>query len=123
MRITMTICAVAMAFCGMSQAQQATSVDQVKVHFSTPVDAGGATIAAGDCSIQVLRAANNLMLELHPETGPTVLVMATRFNEPFSRTEAGGAAQVILSRRGDNYRFDRILMPDHSGFELQGSIE
>jgi len=120
----MTICAAAIAICGLLNAQQATSVDQVKVHFSTPVEAGGAMVAAGDCSIQVLRGAtDSLILELHPDTGSTVFVRATRLNRPINYAEVGSAPQVILSRNGENYKFERILMPDHSGFEVVGSVE
>ena len=124
MRITLTICAAAIALCGMLNAQQAITVDQVKVLFSTPVEAGGATVAAGDCSIQVLRGAtDNLMLELSPETGPTVLVMVSRLDQRTNYTEARGTTQVILSKHDGNYRFERILMSDHSGFEVIGSVE
>jgi len=124
MRITMTICAAAIAICGIVNAQPATTVDQVKVHFSTPVDAGGATIAAGECSIQVLRGAtDNLILVLRPETGSTVFVRANRLNERINYAQVGTSAEVILSRHGGNYRFERILMPDHSGFEVMGSVE
>jgi hypothetical protein len=124
MRITMTICAAAIALCGMLNAQSATTVDQVKVHFSTPVEVGGATVAAGDCSIQVLRGAtDNLMLELSPETGPRTLVVVNRLDKSSTYTEAEGTTQVILSKHDGNYRFERILLPDHSGFEAIGSVE
>ena len=124
MRITLTICAAAITLCGMLHAQAATTVDQVKVHFSTPVEAGGATVAAGDCSIQVVRGAtDNLMLELSPETGPKVLVLVNRFDKSTNYTEAEGTPEVILSKHDGNYRFERILMPDYSGFEAIGSIQ
>jgi|HubBroStandDraft_6_1064221.scaffolds.fasta_scaffold1693896_1 hypothetical protein len=124
MRITLTICAAAIALCGLLNAQSAITVDQVKVHFSTPVEAGGATVAAGDCSIQVVRGAtDNLMLELTPETGPGVLVVVNRFDKPANYTEGRGTTQVILSKHDGIYRFERILLPDHSGFEAIGSVE
>ena len=124
MRIMMTICAAAIAICGTLSAQNATTVDQVKVHFSTPVEVGGATVAAGDCDIQVLRGATDtVFLKLSPHTGSTVSVIVNRLNTPFNYVEASDATEVILSRHGDNYRFERILMPDHSGFEVMGSVE
>ena len=124
MRITMTIGAAAIAICGILNAQPAASVDQVKVHFSAPVEVGSATVAAGDCSIQVLRGAtDNLILELHPETGPAVFVIANRLMKPINYTEVGDTPKVILSKQGGNYRFERILMPDHSGFEVMGPVE
>jgi len=124
MRITTTICAAAIALCGMLNAQQATTVDQVKVHFSTPVEAGDATVPAGDCSIQVFRGATgNLILALHSESGSSVALMATRLNKPDNYSETGSAPQVILSRHGAGYRLERILMADHSGFEVMGSVE
>jgi hypothetical protein len=124
MKLMMTICAAVIAISGTINAQSATNVDKVKVHFSTPVEVGRTTVAAGDCSIEVRRGStDNLVLELHPETGDTILVLANRLNTPVNYTEAGNSTQVVLSRHEGAYRFERILMPDHSGFEVLGSVE
>jgi len=124
MKIMMTICAAAIAICGTLSAQSATSVDQVKVHFSTPVEVGSATIAAGDCSIQVLRSSSDsVVLALRPESGRTVSVLVNRVSEPAGEMDTNGSPQVILSRHGNDYRFERILMPDHSGFEVLNPVE
>ncbi|SPE33810.1 conserved exported hypothetical protein [Candidatus Sulfopaludibacter sp. SbA6] len=124
MKIMMTICAAAIAICGTLSAQPATTVDLVKVHFSTPVQVGDATIAAGDCSIQVLRGSSDyLILAFHPESGHTVSVLANRVSEQSGDTSTGKFPEVVLSRRGNDYRFERFLMPDHSGFEVLGSVE
>ncbi|HEX3747211.1 MAG TPA: hypothetical protein VHW09_24915 [Bryobacteraceae bacterium] len=122
MKNMITIFAAAIALCGMASAQQATSVDQVKVHFDTPVLAGGSVVAAGDCKIQVLRGAtDNLILAMHPQTGGTVFVIATRASNGTTSADQSKSAKVVLSKRGDTYRFDRIVMPDQSGFEITGA--
>jgi hypothetical protein len=124
MKIMMTICAAAIGICGTLGAQSAASVDRVKVHFSTPVEVGGATIAAGDCTIQVLRgSSDSVLLALRPESGRTVSVQVNRVSEPLGDTHTAGSAQVILSRHGNDYRLERVLMPDHSGFAVFGGVE
>jgi len=118
MKTMIKICAAAIAICGMLGAQSATSLDQMRVHFSTPVDFGGSTIAAGDCSIQVLRgSSDNIVLALRPESGPTISVLVNRLTDTDEATD-NKSPQVILSRHGREYRFERIVMPDHSGFEV-----
>ena len=122
MKIMMTICAAAIAICGTLNAQPSTPVDEVKVHFSTPVEVGNTTIAAGDCSIQVLRGSSDyLVLAFHPESGSAVSILANRVSAQSGDTAFGKSAEVILSRHGDNYRFEGFLMPDHSGFAALGS--
>lgn len=124
MKIMMTICAAAIAICGTLSAQPATRVDLVKVHFSTPIQVGDATIAAGDCSIQVLRGSSDyLVLAFHPESGQAVSILANRVSEQSGDRDTEKLPHVVLSRHGNNYRFERFLMPDHSGFEVLGSAE
>jgi hypothetical protein len=118
MKIMMTICAAAIAICGTLGAQPATSLDQMRVHFSTPVQVGGSTVAAGDCSIQVLRgSSDNIVLALRPASGPTISVLVNRMTDTDDATD-NKSPQVILSRHSSEYRFERIVMPDHSGFEV-----
>lgn len=122
MKITMTICAAAIAICGTISAQPSTRVDEVRVHFRTPVEVGNATIAAGDCSIQVIRGSSDyLILAFHPETGPAVSTLANRVSGEYPDTAIVKSAEVVLSRHGDNYRFEGFLMPDHTGFAVLGS--
>jgi hypothetical protein len=124
MKIMMTICAAAIAICGALSAQTATTVGLAKVHFSTPIEVGGGTVAAGDCSIEVLSGSgDSLVLEFRPDSGSAVFVMANRLSEPAGRRDEGKSAKVILSRHGDDYRFERLLMPDRSGFEVTGAVE
>ena len=90
MKIMMTICAAAIAISGTLCAQPATSVDRVNVRFATPVEIGGSTIAAGDCSIQVLRGSgDNIILAIRPESGPTVSVLVNRVSELAGATDNG----------------------------------
>ena len=118
MKIMMTICAAAIAICGTLGAQSATSLDQMRVHFSTPVEVAGSTVAAGDCSIQVLRgSSDNIVLALRPESGRAISVLVNRLTDTDDATD-NKSPQVILSRHGSDYRFERIVMPDHSGFEV-----
>ena len=118
MKLVMSICAAALAICGALNAQSATSVGWVKVHFATPVEVGSATIAAGDCTIQVLRgSSDNIVLAIRPETGRTVSIMANRLTDA-PETVNNTSPQVVLSRHGDDLRFERIVMPDHSGFQV-----
>jgi len=119
MKIGTMICAAAIALCGTLSAQPGAAVDRIKVHFSTPVEVGSVTIAAGDCSIQMVRGTGDDLLEFQPQSGHAVFVMANRVNEPEGAPENGKSARLVLVRHGDDYRVERILMPDHSGFEFR----
>jgi hypothetical protein len=125
MKIMMTICAAALAICGTLGAQSATFVDHVTVRFSTPVVVGTTTVPAGECSIQVVRgSSDNLFLSFRSESGARVSVLVSRLNELDNDTQfTGDQPRIILSRHGDQYRFERILMPDHSGFEVLPNVE
>lgn len=125
MKIMMTICAAALAICGTLGAQTATSVDRFAVRFSTPVVVGTTTVPAGECSIQVLRgSSDNLILAVRSESGVTVSVLVNRLNDMDNNTQfTDGQPKIILSRHGNQYRFERILMPDHSGFEVLPNVE
>jgi len=124
MKITMTLCAAAIAICGMLNAQPATSVDRVNVHFSTPVEVGSVTIPAGDCSIEVLRGAiDDRVLEFRPQSGHAVFILTDRVNEPVAEGYTAGSTQVVLVRHGGDYRFERLLLPDHKGFEVVRPVE
>lgn len=124
MKIMTTLCAAALAICGTLSIQAASSVDRVNVHFDTPIQVGGTTIPAGDCSIQVLRGSSNVRLAIHPDSGSPVMVVVNPVNDMDNDPNFNDThTRVILNHRGNEYRFEKILFPDHSGFELLPSVE
>jgi len=111
------ICAAAIAVCGTGRAQ--SFVDRVTVHFSTPVMVGDTTLPAGDCSIQVMRgSSDNVVLEVRSESGTpaAVLVQVSRLID--SNEVTNGHVNVVLSHRNNNYQLDRVVFPDHTGFQV-----
>src|SRR6185369_4722453 len=114
MKITMTLYAAALAILAASFAQSATFVDHVNVRFSTPVVVGTTTMPAGDCAIQVVRgSSDNVFLTFRSASGVSASVLVNRSNEMDNDTQlTGDQARVVLNRRGNDYRFDRIVMPD-----------
>ena len=114
MRFLTAICALAIAISGVAQAQ---SVDMITVHFSTPVIASGATLPAGDCTIQVLRgSSDNVFLVIRSKSGVNANVLVNRISEPLADTD--GRTSVVLTRSDSGYHLDRILLPDHTGFRV-----
>jgi hypothetical protein len=125
MKITMTLCAAALAILAASSAFSATFVDHVNVRFSTPVVVGTTTMPAGDCAIQVIRgSSDNVFLAFRSQSGVNASVMVNRSNEMDNETQLfDDHARIVLNRRGNDYRFERIVMPDHSGFEVLPNVE
>jgi len=116
MKKLMTIGAVILAACGLTLAQGL--VDHVNVHFNNPVLVGSTTIPAGDCSIQIVRgSSDNVMLTVRAHSGAVATVLANRMDE-MDTENVGKDAEVFLTRDGNDYRFDRIILPDHTGLEV-----
>jgi len=116
MKILTTIFGAALLLGGILNAQ--TITDRVNVRFSTPVVVGDTKMPAGDCEIQVVRGGSDtLVLVVRSQAGPYTSVLATRLTD--TTTEVSDHAVVVLDRVGDGYRLDRIVLPDHSGFQLQ----
>ena len=87
------------------------------VRFNTPVTIGETRFPAGETEIQVLRtSADNVVLVVRAQDAPSISVPVTRVNE--LDIDASARASVILERRGDTYRLDRILFPDRTGYRL-----
>jgi hypothetical protein len=124
MKITMLICAAALAVCGTLSAQPATAVDHVTVRFSTPVLVGTTTMPAGDCAIQVVRGSSGSLFLAFRSEGVSASVLVNRLNSMDSETSAtDDHARLVLNRRGEEYRFARLVMPDQSGFEILPNVE
>ena len=120
MRILTTICAVAMAVCGTVRAQ--TTVDTLRVHFSTPVTVGETVLPAGDCKIQILRGStNSLTLVLRAESGASARVLVNRLNETPGDAEA--RTHVVLRHSGNDYRLEQVWLGDGTGFQILGNFE
>ena len=114
MRFLTTICALAMTISGVVQAQ---APDLITVHFSTPVMASGTTLPAGECTIQILRgSSDNVILVIRSKSGVSANVLVNRISGPLADTD--GRTSVVLTRSDSGYQLDRILLPDHTGFQV-----
>ena len=115
MKIFTTICCAALAVCGAIYAQ--ASSDHIKVHFNTPVMVGETKLPAGDCEIQVMRgSSDSIVLVLRSQSGPYAAALASHLTE--NNTDADGSASVVLSRHHDGLQVYRILLGDHTGYQL-----
>jgi hypothetical protein len=125
MKIMMTICAATLAICSTLGAQTATDVGLIAVRFSTPVVVGTTTMPAGECTIQVLRgSSDNVILNIRSASGVIASVLVNRLNELDGDTQfTDDHARVVLSRRGNQLHFERILMTDHTGFGVLPNVE
>ncbi len=120
MRILTMICAAAVAVCGTVCAQ--TTVDTLRVHFSTPVAVGETVLPAGDCKIQILRGStNSITLVLRAESAASARVLVNRLNETPGDAEA--RTHVVLRHSGNGYRLDQIWLEDGTGFQILGNFE
>lgn len=114
MKLFTIICAAAIAVGGSLNAQGL--VNTVSAHFATPVVVGVKTLPAGDCTIQVIRgSSDSVVLSLRAATGETSNILVTRLYD--GNPVMNGNANIILERRADGVHFERIWLPDHTGFE------
>lgn len=116
MKLFTTLSAAALLFGSLLNAQ--TPSDRITVRFATPVMIGETKIPAGECDIQVMHSASDsIVLVVRPEGGSAVSVLASHLSD--STTEVNGDASIVLDRRGDTYRLNRILFSDHTGYQVQ----
>jgi hypothetical protein len=116
MKMMTMICAAAMAVCGLASAQSLP--DNISVHFDVPVMVGETTFPAGDCNIQVLRGSDNVILKFSSTStsAGATLVQVNRLIDTDS--PANGSATITLTRRSNTYQFDKLIFPDHTGFQV-----
>src|ERR1035437_3132761 len=118
MKIFTTFCCAALALCSAIYAQSPN--DHITVHFDTPVIVGETKLPAGDCDIQVMRGSSySIILVIRSQAGPYTAAVASRLFEDNSVAE--GTIRVVLDRRGNDLHLYRILLTDHTGFQLQNA--
>ena len=124
MKKMMLLSAAAIAVSGAALAQSAANTtDRINVHFNNPVQAGTVVLPAGDCTIQVLRgSSDNLVLTARDENGRTVSLLVNRVSDmDIDHEDAdlnSGHAKVVLARQSGQYRLEKIIFPDHTGFAV-----
>ena len=111
MKIFTTLCGVALAICGALNAQ---SPDRISVRFPAPVMINGATLPAGDATIQVIHGAGNMILSVHSESGENASVLVNRLTDTASEDQP----RVILDHTGNVYRLNRVLLTDHTALQV-----
>jgi hypothetical protein len=114
MKALTMFCAIAVCICW---AAFASPVDTINVNFPNPVVVGETALPAGNVTIQVLRGSTNVVLNFRSESGVTVSAMANRINELSDRDDSAGAT-IVLGREANTLKLERVLFPDHTGFEL-----
>jgi hypothetical protein len=118
MKIFTTFCCAALALCSAIFAQSPT--DRITVHFNTPVTVGETRIPAGDCDIQVMHgSSDSIILVLRSRGGPTTAAVASRLSDGIE--DADGGTSVVLNHRGNDLHLYRILLSDHTGYQLNNA--
>src|SRR5260370_37854460 len=115
MKLFTTFCCAALALCSAIYAQ--SPADHMRVHFNTPVLVGEKEIPAGDCDIQVMHgSSDSIILTLRSQAGPSALAVVSRLSEdtPDARESTG----VVLNRRGNDLHLYRVLLDNHTGYQL-----
>jgi hypothetical protein len=116
MKLFTKICGAALLLCGAMLAQ--LPVDRISVRFATPVLIGETKFPAGDCDIQVVRGSSDqVVLVMRSHDGPSASALVNFISDDTTDT-TDGHASLILERRGDTYRLNRIVLPDHTGYQL-----
>jgi hypothetical protein len=115
MKIFTRFCCAALALCSAIYAQ--SPADHMTVHFNTPVLVGENKIPAGDCDIQVMHgSSDSIILVLRSQAGPSALAVVSRLSE--STTDARESTGVVLNRRGNDLQLYRVLLDNHTGYQL-----
>ena len=114
MKLFTTFCCAALALCSAIYAQ--SPIDHMTVHFNTPVRVGEKEIPAGDCDIQVMHGSSDSILILRSQAGPSALAAVSRLSE--GTTDAEGKTGVVLNRRGNDLQLYRVLLDNHTGYQL-----
>jgi hypothetical protein len=118
MKLVTTFCCAALALCSAIYAQSPN--DRITVHFDTPVIVGETKLPAGDCDIQVMHgSSDSIILVIRSQAGPNTAAMASRLFEGNSVAE--GSTRVVLNRRGNDLHLYRILLTDHTGYQLNNA--
>jgi hypothetical protein len=118
MKIFTTFCCAALALGSAAYAQ--SPADHITVHFNTPVIVGETTLPAGDCDIQVMHGtSDSIILVLRSQAGPSTLAVVSRLSE--GNTDAEGSPSVVLNRRGNDLHVYRILLNEHTGYQLNNA--
>jgi hypothetical protein len=115
MKTFTTFCCAALALSSAIYAQPAA--DHIRVHFNTPVLVGEAKIPAGDCDIQLMHGSSDgILLVLRSQAGPSALAVVSRLSE--DTTDAKESAGAVLNRRGNHLQLYRVLLDNHTGYQL-----
>jgi hypothetical protein len=117
MKIVTTFCCAALALCSAIYAQSTS--DHITVHFNSPVMVGETKLPAGNCDIQVMHGnSNNIIVVLRPQGGPATAAVASRLSDGSQDEES---SSVVLNRRGNDLHLYRILLTDHTGYQLNNA--
>ena len=114
MKLFTTFCCAALTLCSAIYAQ--SPIDHMTVHFNTPVLVGEKEIPAGDCDIQVMHSSSDSILILRSQAGPSALAVVNRLSE--SAMDAKETTGVVLNRRGNDLQLYRVLLDNHTGYQL-----
>jgi hypothetical protein len=112
MKLFKILCGAALTISGALYAQSLN--DRITVNLPNPVVVNGVNMPAGPTTIDVLRSSGGLILAVRSESGPTATLLADRFDD----TADESAPKIVLDRKGENYRIERILLPDHVGLQV-----
>jgi hypothetical protein len=101
-----------LAICG---AAFAGSADTITAHLSNPVVVGQKTLPAGDITMNVVSSGSDFpILAVRAQNGESVAVVVSRINSPDEQSHAS----VVLGRRGDQLKLERVWLDDGTGYAV-----
>ena len=93
----------------------ASPADTLMVKFASPVLVGDKLLPAGDATVSILRGASNyIILNVRAENGANAAVVVNRI----SNTDESISTSVVLGKRGNVLKLEKIWLDDHTGFEV-----
>jgi hypothetical protein len=106
-----TIALTALALCGAALAGPA---EIINAHFSTPIFIGDKALPAGDITFNLLRGSNSTILTARTQDGKVAAVMVSRIQDAGDAT----GTSVVLTRRGNDLKFERIQLDNGTTFAV-----
>jgi hypothetical protein len=112
MKLFTGVFGTALVICGALNAQ--TMSDRMTVNFPASVVINGATLPAGEATINVLHTSGSVLLAIRSDSGEHASVLVNRLTEAQNTVEP----KVILDNKAGVFHLNRVIMTDHTALQV-----